>query len=120
MKRSTQFTRRDITDVRSVRRFLTSLIVLDGLGMAFHPDNDFGQYVKSGGDVSDVDLLDVVPAAAEMTGVAPSSHIPVYSQGDIVVLGAVIDECFTVCERVGQDVYDVSMSIWFSTGLSDI
>lgn len=90
---SAGFTSQDsIAQVSDVRRFFANLIIADQIGGGFHPENAFQDYRDSDGHVS-------------------------FEESDAVLLEALMNKAFEVCERERGDIFDIASHIWLATGV---
>ena len=78
----------DIQTMQDVEQFLRYVIEPNGLalGMRFHPDDDFSDYMKENGEK--VLPNDEVKALNEMTG-----------------------KCFAICEKQNADIYALVLNV---------
>jgi hypothetical protein len=69
-----------ITTIEEVRTFANQLIQE---GTSFHPDDDFNDYVNF------------------------TTHEPSYTKEEADFRNRLMSECFDVCEKSGDDIYEV-------------
>lgn len=80
-----------IYNMEDVKTFAANLI---GEGTAFHPDNDFTDYINI------------------------KSGVSFYSEEEVNLRNRLMDECFIICEKVGEDIYQVMLEVYLrETGL---
>ncbi len=75
-----------ISTLQDVRTFLHYVIVECGLGMGFHPDDDFATYRAQDGS-------------------------PLFSMDDAARYNQAMDQCFAVCTAHHADIYGTSLEI---------
>jgi len=83
---------KDINSINEVKKY-ASLLVSEGT--SFHPDNDFSDYInlKSGDNA--------------------------YSEEEINLRNRLMDKCFSICEKEGEDIYEIMLEVYLQkTGLS--
>ena len=75
----------EIKNLQDVEKFLRYLIEPQGLsiGMGFHPDDDFGDYIKENGERA-------------------------FSDEDVATLNKFMNDCFAVCEQNDADIYELA------------
>ena len=79
-----------LTCVDDVRAFFASLKNEHSLN--FHPDNDFKEYVDEGGQ-------------------------PTYTREEANQLNNNLEECFDICNEVGEDIYSLAMEEFNGMGI---
>ena len=74
-----------IENLQDVEKFLRYVIEPQGLsiGMGFHPDDDFGDYIKENGERA-------------------------FSDEDVATLNMYMNDCFSVCEQNDADIYELA------------
>lgn len=75
-----------IENLQDVERFLRYVIEPQGLsiGMGFHPDDDFGDYIKENGERA-------------------------FSDEDAATLNKYMNDCFIICEQNNADIYEIAL-----------
>lgn len=78
----------NIQTMQGVEQFLRYVIEPNGLalGMGFHPDNDFADYIKENGE-------------------------KVFSSDEAKTLNEMTSKCFDTCEKQNADIYAFSLNI---------
>lgn len=118
IKSSSQWRPDQIVSTRDVRAFLSSVIIGDRIGVAFHPDTPFEDYMDIGdGSVSDAGVVGAVHEATSF----PVSGVPRYALVRSAVLNDVMERCFDVVEAdVNNDmgIYEMYQEIWRVTGVT--
>ena len=76
----------EINTVDDVRTFIRE-VKAEGLGDAFHPDNDFADYINT------------------ETGKDTYELTEAWKRQDL------LDKCFEVCEAAGMDIYDICLEL---------
>jgi hypothetical protein len=80
-----------ITNINDVEQFFNQLI---GEGVNFHPDDDFGDYIDC------------------------EAHQPTFTSDEATLRNTMLDDCFTVCEQSGVDIYELAQEIFLKgTGM---
>ena len=80
-----QFKIENLQDVENVLRYVIEPQGLS-IGMGFHPDDDFCDYVKNNGERA-------------------------FSDEDAATLNKYINDCFTICEQNNADIYEIGLDI---------
>ena len=78
----------EIQTMQDVEQFLRYVIEPNGLalGMGFHPDDDFSDYMKENGE-------------------------KMFSNDDAKILNIMTSKCFDICEKQNTDIYALALSI---------
>lgn len=78
----------DIQTMQGVEQFLRYVIEPNGLalGMGFHPDNDFADYIKENGE-------------------------KIFSDNEAKTLNEMTSKCFDICEKQNADIYALALDI---------
>lgn len=78
----------EIQTMQDVEQFLRYVIEPNclALGMGFHPDDDFADYIKENGE-------------------------KVFSNDEIRTLNEMISKCFDICEKQNADIYALALRI---------
>ena len=79
----------DIQTMQGVEQFLQYVIEPNGLalGMGFHPDNDFADYIKENGE-------------------------KIFSDDEAKTLNETTNKCFAICEKQNADIYAFALNIY--------
>ncbi|MBN2765241.1 MAG: hypothetical protein JXR27_02635 [Paludibacteraceae bacterium] len=72
---------KEINTIEDVRQFAFQLVNDENL--SFHPDDDFADYINT------------------------ETKLPSYNKEDISRFNNLMAKCFVVCEKYGQDIYDL-------------
>ncbi|MBR4647287.1 MAG: hypothetical protein IKO75_09270 [Bacteroidales bacterium] len=74
--------------MQDVEQFLRYVIEPNGLalGMGFHPDEDFSDYMKKNGEKA-------------------------FSNNEAKALNEMTSKCFDICEKQNEDIYAIALSI---------
>ena len=75
----------EINNTKDVKQFLYYLIDPQGLnlGMSFHPDDDFADYIGQNGE-------------------------RIFSETDTTTINQKLKECFEVCSKEKTDIYEIA------------
>ena len=85
---------REINDITDVKEFAAFLI---GEGVAFHPDNNFNEYVNI------------------------ETGEPTYSDEQAAERNKLMNRCFQVCEESGESIYEIMMGVYLKeTGMDSL
>lgn len=78
----------NIQTMQGVEQFLRHVIEPNGLalGMGFHPDNDFADYIKEDGEKA-------------------------FSSDEAKTLNEMTSKCFDICEKQNADIYALALDI---------
>lgn len=78
----------EIQTIQDVEQFLRHVIEPNGfaLGMEFHPDDDFSDYMKENGE-------------------------KVFSNNEAKALNEMTGKCFDICEKQNADIYAFALNI---------
>lgn len=79
----------EIQTMHDVEQFLQHVIEPNGLalGMGFHPDDDFSDYMKENGE-------------------------KVFPNNEAKALNETTNKCFAICEKQNTDIYALALSIF--------
>ncbi len=78
----------DIQTMQGVEQFLRYVIEPNGLalGMGFHPDNDFADYIKENGE-------------------------KIFSDDEAKTLNEMTSKCFDICKKQNADIFALALDI---------
>lgn len=83
-----------IKTINDVKEYAAKLV---GEGTSFHPDNDFNEYI----------ILE--------------SGVSAYNKEEAGLRNRLMDECFTICEAEGKDIYQIMLEVYLQeTGLNNV
>jgi len=73
-----------ISTIDDVKSFAKQLIAE---GVSFHPDDDFNDYVNI------------------------KEHIPFYTKEEAALRNKLMNNCFGICEKEGEDIYNLMLEV---------
>lgn len=86
-----------ITKIKTVSDVKSYAAMLIDEDTAFHPDTDFNEYIVR------------------------TNGSPAYQNEEAKLRNKLMDECFTVCRKEGEDIYNIMMNVYLKeTGLDNL